>query len=121
MSSGRCNDARTSGVCSTAVYASTSSSRNGRRISRSVSSTGALLPTRDGGDDAQGLAVGDGRVDALQKADVLVGKEHVDEAPEATGLVEQSLGEARVRGFECLQRLGDGAGLDLHFGGVARE
>src|SRR5262249_51570124 len=65
--------------------------------------------------------VGDGRVDALQEADVLVGEEHVDEAPQAARLVEQTLFEARVRAVERLQRLGDGARLDLDFGGVARE
>ena len=55
----------------------------------------------------------DRRVDALQEADVLVGEEHVDEAAQPAGLVEEALGETGVRALERLQRLGDGRRLDL--------
>src|SRR5262249_49478544 len=78
-------------------------------------------PAGDRGHDADRLAVGDRGVDALQEADVLVGEEHVDKAPQAAGLVEETLFETRVRAVERLQRFRDRARLDRHLAGIARE
>ena len=39
--------------------------------------------------------VGDGGVEALQEPDVVVGDEHVDEAPQVAVVVEEPVGEAR--------------------------
>ena len=41
----------------------------------------------------------------VEEADVLVGQEHVDEAPQLPGVVEQALGEAGVGGVEGLEGL----------------
>ena len=49
--------------------------------------------------------------DAVEEADVLVGHEHVHEAAQLALVVEEPLGEARVRGLEGLEHVGDGARL----------
>ena len=50
-------------------------------------------PPATAGHDATRLTVGDGRGDAVEEADVLVGDEHVHEAPQLALLVEEALGE----------------------------
>ena len=54
---------------------------------------GRRLAAGDGGDDADGLAVGHRGVEALEEADVVIGDEHVDEAAQAAGVVEEPLRE----------------------------
>src|SRR5207244_3331731 len=68
----------------------------------------------DRGDDREGLARLDGRVEPLEEADVLVGHEHVDEPAQLAAVVEQPLAEAGVGGVERLQDLADGGAADGH-------
>ena len=77
-----------------------------------VASLALMRHPGHGGDDAHDLAGRDRRVEVLQEADVLVGDEDVDEAPQRTRLVEDALAEPGVRGVELLQHVGDGSAFD---------
>src|SRR5579875_2214480 len=67
---------------------------------------------RDRRDDGDGAGVGDGRVDALVEADVLLGHEHVDETAELAAVVEDPVAEPGVGRVQALQDLADGAPFD---------
>src|ERR1700689_2073165 len=79
------------------------------------------LPAGHGRDDGDDLALADRRVQAVEKADVLVGQKDVHEPAQLATLVEQALGEARVPRIEGVEHLADGGAVHGHLAGPTGE
>src|SRR6478672_6205826 len=102
--------ARISGSSSTTKISATTplSAVRPARLSRSDGSAG------DGRNDRHGLPIGDFRIEAVEEANVLVGDEHIDEAPQLAGVVEQPLAETGMSLLERFQHFGQRVPLDGH-------
>lgn len=94
----------------------------GRSASGVRGASGDLLgASGDGGDDRDGVVLGDGRVEALLGTHVLVTDEDVDEAVQLPGIVEQPVGDPGVLLVERPEDPADVRGGHAHGRGTAGE
>ncbi len=80
-----------------------------------------LLASREGGRDADFVAVGHGRIDAVEEADVFAIYMDEDEAAHLACFVKEALFYAGESGFEIGEDFRDGAPSGADLGEVAGE
>src|ERR1700726_3512855 len=88
---------------------------------RSSGRSAATATSGNGGDDRYLVALGDGGFEALGEADIGVIDIDVDELPQTSGIVVETIVEARIGGIEVAEHRSDGVTLDAHLGVAAGE